>query len=460
MKLAFITALDEYIPEAEKINADVYINAPVSTENPNLKENHKSISLFNASNLKEYDGIIICDFISIFLQLPLIDYKNNKTKIYLLVRDKCIRDEYYKLHLDRTGGNLLYNLLDKIDGIFCNDISVYLNLTEKVYPRLKSSRTRNGNILVQPVYPYYDTFADAIVARVKSDTYHLHRVIPLTGYFPERVNPIDSKSPLKNRIKSFIINLEKRPERYEKMLQSLKNIEIIDPERFNAMTPNFGSEVSVNPEDSAALKELKHITRYTTEYQKIKGNPYNNIYKTLNEWPGGALGCMRSHYELWKQILTTPLKEGDTDRTPFIIFEDDCTPVSDFNFKFQLVINYLNQDNKWNVCHLGTHDDISLGVNIQNHFEPRIDETIKDFGNGLSIQMWNPTTRRTHGGGTFSYIINREGAYNLLECVHKFGICQPIDWFMIEMMSQMTMYKVGPMHLFISPYFNSKSDIQ
>lgn len=98
---------------------------------------------------------------------------------------------------------------------------------------------------------------------------------------------------------------------------------------------------------------------------------------------------------------------------------------------------------------LGHHDDIP-GIDVLEE---------KNFKESVSLIKFNRLSKRTHGSGAFSYLINYYGAQKLLGCVKKYGVCQAIDWFMFEMCTEVNTYKTFP-HLMMSEFINPNSNIQ
>ena len=192
-----------------------------------------------------------------------------------------------------------------------------------------------------------------------------------------------------------VVNLDRRPDRWNRITSHLS--ELRNVQRFSAVD---GRQVNIN----------ESVTHLFTS----RGYPQKNPYAG-HGWRSGVIGCALSHYHLWENAADM--------KCPLVVFEDDAVKCDNFLERFNKVIEWLTVHNEeWDVCFLGYLDDVS----IYN------DEVIDRVGE-VSIHQFNPVPARKHGGGTHGYIVNAKGARKLLKLAEKYGIPQPIDWFMIEM---------------------------
>ena len=129
-----------------------------------------------------------------------------------------------------------------------------------------------------------------------------------------------------NKIKCYIINLERCPNKKENMIDRL-------------IYPLISYEI-INAVDGRNINE---------EYMK-----YNN-YSILEEWKDpsnnrkltlGEIGCSLSHYNIYKTIL----KNKDEYA---IILEDDAILVDNFYDKVNTIINNLKNNEDWDMLYLG-----------------------------------------------------------------------------------------------------------
>lgn len=175
-------------------------------------------------------------------------------------------------------------------------------------------------------------------------------------------------------IRTVCINLERRPERKETMLQRTKNFGPID--FFNAV-------------DGTTLQLTPEITKM---FQ-------NNTF----HWRLGIMGCALSHYELWKQLAS-----GEHDA--YFILEDDTELHPNFNVLYQNVVNTMKQHGI---------DFIFLGHHFSNYVN-------YDFVLNTMLRL-APLDKRRYGGGTGGYLISKAGARSLVEWLETHGCKDPID---------------------------------
>jgi GR25 family glycosyltransferase involved in LPS biosynthesis len=212
-------------------------------------------------------------------------------------------------------------------------------------------------------------------------------------------------------VNTHVINLDRRPDRLVEVTNQLLGIPYT---RFSAV-------------DGKSLTLSSEIKYLFTEREKYQKNPYPGHRMIKN-----VLGCALSHIQLWKQTILLP-KENQYTR----IFEDDIVLVPDFLERFSLINSFLQENQDWDLLFLGYLDDRPL---YNDHLI-----ATKSMGNIFqAIHKFNKKASRLHGGGTHAYCISQKGANKLLNLIDKFGINQPIDWFMIEMFSFVNAYKCIP----------------
>ena len=222
------------------------------------------------------------------------------------------------------------------------------------------------------------------------------------------------------KMKTIVINLKKRPDRYERIVNQVQGLPL-QLERFEAFD---GHEVDMENET------MKHLFRKDPSF--VKRSPYNVPL------PKGAIGCTLSHLEIWKTIAN-----GNEN---VLILEDDAVFDKEFRRKFFIVQQLLSENNWWNVCHLGSHDD-----------QPIYDDPILTKMDDMEIKLWNPFPPRRHGGGLFGYIVSPLGAKRLLEKSKQYGMSLAVDWFIVEVMKDLVMFKTYP-HIITSKLAHESND--
>lgn len=186
-------------------------------------------------------------------------------------------------------------------------------------------------------------------------------------------------------MKTFVINLERRPDRRATMQTQLERNAFRDVEFVRAV-------------DGQTLEP-------TDELRRMFAN--NNFYSRSS-----AIACALSHLNVWRSFLaSTPgTGEGEAEAEAAIVFEDDarlephCTPE---NIKI-LTSSLLSQD----------FDVILLGY----HTKCRYDGPIDPSRPGFAPMIWGK-----YLGGTFAYVISRKGAEKMLAAFESIGFRETID---------------------------------
>lgn len=127
----------------------------------------------------------------------------------------------------------------------------------------------------------------------------------------------------KKKIKSYYINLDRHIDRNKYMKEQF-NKNNIDCERFSA----FDKKII----DKKKISDLKNNNIIANNYLPKKDNY-------------GSIACLVSHTELYKKIYREN-KDGI-----FLIFEDDCKILPDFNKKLDYYLARLPKD--WDMIWLG-----------------------------------------------------------------------------------------------------------
>jgi hypothetical protein len=186
-----------------------------------------------------------------------------------------------------------------------------------------------------------------------------------------------------DKIKSYIINLEKYKYKYKKCIKRLSPLNI-KPERFNA--------IYINDENDPVIKNIT--------YPSVQYIIKNGRYSHNNIGTKSAIGCYLSHVTLWKMLI-------ESDEEMFLIFEDDADINNIPNYKIELD-KYLNSVSKedWDYIFLGNFS-----------FSQNNDKYNKNKLNYIKVNEITYTT--------YAYIINRKGAEKLLK--NAFPIVDQVD---------------------------------
>ena len=177
-----------------------------------------------------------------------------------------------------------------------------------------------------------------------------------------------------NKYKINIINLARRPDRKEQMINKLKLNDVTNYEFFEAID---GKKI----EPSMFIKNL------------FKENDFN--------YRKGIIGCSLSHYNLWHKLL------NDDNNNYYVILEDDVTICDNFNKKLQKCLDIISQ-NKIEYALIGgyyIHDECLNNTDIN----------------------FSKITNFNIGNGTCGYIINKSACYKLINSIQTNGIKYAID---------------------------------
>ena len=199
-------------------------------------------------------------------------------------------------------------------------------------------------------------------------------------FFSKKVE-VEKLKPFQD--KTFLINLDKRPDRLKHFEKSLKQSDI--PNEYSRISAVVGSELNLDNElismrarqDLLDLDKTGHRTRH---YQLTRG----------------AIGCYKSHIKTWYAILEDPkIKSG-------LIFEDDTTIPSNLQSIINKKVEKAPKD--WDIILLGVSCNKCSGIPANNSF--------------LRVNRFFLL---------HSYIISRKGIKKILSTGKMFPIAQQID---------------------------------
>ena len=202
-----------------------------------------------------------------------------------------------------------------------------------------------------------------------------------------------------------IVNLERRVDRKEATEQMLKKHSIENYEFIQAVD---GSRLVLTETLLSVFKDNDFFNRR------------------------GVIGCALSHIKLWQRLLTDDSTNG------YVVLEDDFEFNETMNIKDTLVKDCEEMSK-------GVMDFLFLGFH-----PPRGDEMVR-------LVCPSKTYEKFKGanfiGGTFGYIISKEGAEKLLQNVNiQKSIRWAIDLFIAKAYFLHSYYRRP--HLVLSTYFN------
>lgn len=244
----------------------------------------------------------------------------------------------------------------------------------------------------------------------KLNAYKLNDEIQFTGKQKEKNNIIN--------MKMFIINLERRPDRWL-IMQQLSSLEIFNPTRFYA------------------IDGLKLVS--TPQLQRIfEHNDYN--------MRRGMVGCAMSHIKLYTNLIY----EQHTNF--YCILEDDIELVPDFDKKLiYIMTTCINKD--WDIIYLGHH--MWKHMQKPEYYNKHDTPVLEKWNTKTSIEM--------SVGGTTGYIISKRGAKRLLDFINIHSMTNGIDTIQQKSADTLDVYYCKP-HLVYSQCCtdnnNTDTDIQ
>jgi len=235
--------------------------------------------------------------------------------------------------------------------------------------------TKSSNVLVQPAI-----YLILIIA-------FFYLLFILFYHFPDN---FDKTVVTSKNTTSYVINLDKNPERLEQIRQSYQSSDIreIPFKRFPAILgKNVDIDAWLTPE---AIEELEQVEK----------KQYRNYHYQLTR---GAIGCFLSHYTLAKQLLS------DKRNNYYMIMEDDSV-VHPQGFK-EIQEAMVNCPPDWDI--------ILFGFIRIIHPEP-VGNFIKPGG------FW----------GLHGYLINKSGAKKVVAETDKIKMDGQLDAFISRMIQQ------------------------
>ncbi len=184
------------------------------------------------------------------------------------------------------------------------------------------------------------------------------------------------------KVDTYCINLDRRPDRYQKFTSRWKNIK-----RFSAVD---GDKLHFTPNEIRIWGANDHC------------------------WNRRIIGCAYSHMKLWKQLL-------DSDKDAYFIMEDDAVPMKNI----EIIDRFINGDVgidydilfasyfEWN-----SNSDIKTGGWVDRSQPDKIQMVrMKSFGETCKHFM----------GGFCAYFISRSGAEKMLRLIDSIGMHYAID---------------------------------
>lgn len=251
----------------------------------------------------------------------------------------------------------------------------------------------------------------------KLNAYALNEEIQFFGK-EEEINKIEeSIITLKDfdiKMKTYVLNLDKRLDRWEKFKNKAIDLKNFNYERFSSI-------------DGSKLKSTPQLQRI------FDGNDYNMRV--------GLVGCAMSHIKLYIELLYS-------DYDVFCIFEDDIDFTPRFDKKLLHVYNQIKITD-WDILLLGNH------LYLQYITEDVYNKIKMPF-----IEKWDKITSLSKSvGGTGGYLISKKGAQKLLDIINKNGMSNGIDTVQQKFADELNIFYANP-HLIYSECYRPEIGIK
>lgn len=199
-----------------------------------------------------------------------------------------------------------------------------------------------------------------------------------------------------------IINLERRPDRKERMIKTFAEASI-----------DSASYEFIKATDGKVLKPTFGLAKL------FQGNDFGSRR--------GVLGCALTHFELWMRLLVDP------DHSYYVIMEDDITLCPNFSARFQSL-----------VPHFQTKDTVFLGYSM---FEAKRNTCRALYENDNPSVTIHKLNQDLYIGGYFAYSIHKTGAKKLVDYINKNGIKHGID-YLNKILPELDSYESRPQLVF------------
>ena len=219
--------------------------------------------------------------------------------------------------------------------------------------------------------------------------------------------------------KTYIVNLDRRPDRWENFIKNAKDLDFLNYERFSAV-------------DGKLIKNSSQLQ------QIFESNDY---YMRR-----GMVGCLLSHVKIYTELI-------NSEYDYFTVLEDDVEFTPDFKNKYDNIMSQVNNKN-WDLIFLGHH---------VRDTRRQADELVKDKMPILTKRdaYWSFLNSL---GGTGGYIISKIGAQKLLDFIDKNGgSSNGIDTLIQKSANVLDIYYPTPHLIFTDCYRgdnNIDTDIQ
>jgi len=216
------------------------------------------------------------------------------------------------------------------------------------------------------------------------------------------VNCIKDDKKILNVSKAFVINLDRRSDRYELFKKNHPLMHLC----VSRISATDGKKIQLTP-------DIVHL-----------------FHRNQFKWMKGVMGCALSHFNLWKQL-------AESSDSEYLIFEDDVKCATDFLEKFGDIMQHIPKDA--DLLYLGgvlpyNLDAYKTCVEPVNKYIGKIKENPHCGTNNSFFHFC-----------TYSYVLTNKGAKKLISLLNKIGITHAIDMMLGKFVNVMTIYSSLPL---------------
>eukprot|EP00927_Polykrikos_kofoidii_P039015 TRINITY_DN33459_c0_g1_i1.p1 TRINITY_DN33459_c0_g1~~TRINITY_DN33459_c0_g1_i1.p1 ORF type:complete len:363 (+),score=69.56 TRINITY_DN33459_c0_g1_i1:63-1091(+) len=197
---------------------------------------------------------------------------------------------------------------------------------------------------------------------------------------------------------AFVVNLDRRPDRWAAVKKRLREFDGLVFDRVPAVDAAAGIEIPAS--DVAHHWTTANNWKYVT--QRFEGGENCGYEKCTLPLSGGERGCAASHIALWR------ICAANEEAGPQLILEDDALPLPGFVSRFQRALRDLQAE---------APDILYLGYELGSPLGRKVSRAVRE-----ATYLWT----------TVAYVIWPSGARKLLAAL---PVDQPVDNFMASLIA-------------------------
>lgn len=188
-------------------------------------------------------------------------------------------------------------------------------------------------------------------------------------------------NPKLDRIKNYVINLDRRQDRWKEFTEKTAKIPL-----------TFTRKSAVDGKTLSPTRQM---------LQLFDTNDYN--------YRRGMVGCALSHLKIMIELVY------DTEYDAYLVLEDDIDFCDGFFEKYNKIVDELYLRDDWGLAYLG-HTP-----------HPPYQKTIESDDPAILEKIATSESLKRSMGGAFGYLINKKGAIAVLEYIGKMGMTNAVD---------------------------------